>query len=53
MENRKDKLSGWQLLETPIVLLVTGITTYFTNWEWGLVALGIGTIIAHFAFGRK
>lgn len=53
MVKLNSKIVGWQLLETPIVFLITGISVYFTGWGIGMITLFVTTIIAHFVFGRK
>lgn len=47
------KISGWQLLETPVVLGVS-IGGYLWAGIWaGLIVFAVSTLICHFAFGRK
>lgn len=47
------KISGWKLLETPVVLAGTLISYEWGGIWYGLVVFVVGGLICHFVFGRN
>lgn len=53
MKTKPKYLKPWQLLESPIVVLISyGAAVQFGIW-YGLIVCLVLTVLCHFLFGRK